>query len=99
MNPLLQQIEARFTEVLTRIGNGDDVPPSMALRLEGLLEAAEISGGADRRELDALLDAVHRRETGLGIEDRLGPQWRRLLPFPALPVFMDRAPVSPSTSD
>ena len=111
MDPLLQCIEDRYVALLRRLGAGDDAPPAMQLRLEGLLEAAVLTGTMDEASLDAWLEDLHQRERGCSLggdlctdhranhSADLRPGWRRAYVFPALPLFAARAPVSPSTGD
>lgn len=90
------EIETRLVEALERLAAGDDLPPAMRLRLEGLCEAAVLVGAADTRQIDALLETKARDLRGVDLRELLGPDWRAMHPFPELPIFMDRAPVSPS---
>lgn len=99
MDPLLAAIDDRFAGLLARIVRGEDVPPGQSLRLEGLLEAAVLSGLATPEALDRRLATAYEGTMGASIEEKLGDNWRELMPFPGLPLFMNRAPVSPSTPD
>lgn len=97
MEALRLEIERRMRDALARLAAGDDLPPAQGLRLEGLCEAAVLLGLASPEELDGLLDTACRDTNGRGLGDLLGPRWRELHAFPELPLFMQRAPVSPST--
>lgn len=99
MGALLEIIEDRYVELLERVKRGEDVPPGRALRLEGMLETAVLLELCDQTAIDQRLDALHRQVLGRPAAQLLGEDWREALPFPALPLFMDRAPVYPSTSD
>ena len=99
MNELVSEIERRLRAVYTRIVAGDDLPPALRLRLEGLLEAAVISGCASAGELQALLDNVHQAVAGESLAERYGADWRERFPFPEFPAWQQRAPVTPSTTD
>lgn len=99
MATLLEIIESRYVELLERIKRGEDVPPGRALRLEGMLETAVLLELCDQAALEQRLEALHREVLGCPAAQVLGEDWREALPFPALPLFMDRAPVYPSTSD
>lgn len=96
MNDLITEIETRLATALERLAAGDDLPPSLRLRLEGLCEAAVIVGAVDAQEIDALVEAQMKSLRGVDLRDALGADWRAMHPFPELPVYMDRAPVSPS---
>ena len=96
MSELLVEIEARLVGALERLAAGDDLPPALRLRLEGLCEAAVLVGAADTSHIDALLEAKTSDLRGVDLRELLGEDWRAMHPFPELPLFMDRAPVSPS---
>ncbi|WOJ96850.1 hypothetical protein R0137_16630 [Congregibacter brevis] len=99
MSKLYDEIRQRLTRQFQRVAEGDDIPPAARFRLEGLLEAAVISQEADKPALQALLAERHVAILGDTLEARLGEDWERWHPFPEIPVFLNRAPVSPSTSD
>lgn len=99
MQRLLQEIEQRLSGLFRRLSEGDDAPPSMVLRLEGLMEAAAILEQATPEALQELINAAHTTVNGESLDIRLGADWRRRYPFPQLPVIADRAPVYPSTKD
>lgn len=94
---LYTEIETRLRRLLERLAAGDDAPPGQRLRLEGLCEAAVLAGECDSAAIDELLDDLHRELRDRSLVEVLGDDWRRAHPFPELPLFMDRAPVSPST--
>jgi len=94
---LYPEIEGRLRRLLERLESGDDAPPGSRLRLEGLCEAAVLTGECDIAAIDELLDSLHRELRGPSLDAALGSHWRQAHPFPELPLFMDRAPVSPST--
>jgi len=81
------------------ISQNRDVPPGERWRLEGLLEAAALVGDADESALRALFVSLHEEVLGETVESRLGEYWERWHPFPQIPAYMSRAPVSPSTKD
>jgi hypothetical protein len=95
---LLETIEARLDDLLQGVADGYDAPPGPRLRLEGLCEAAVIAGAATAGELDRLIEERRRDILGASFAEVLGPDWRKHHPFPELPLFMERAPVVPSTS-
>lgn len=99
MDTLAEAVEERLVALFQRLHGGDDAPPAMRLRLEGLLEAAVLQGELTEASADVLIDAVHRQVFGEGLAARLGDGWRGAHPYPELPVFARRAPVSPSTGD
>lgn len=99
MSALLDEIRQRLVEQFQLIAKGRDVPPGSRWRLEGLREAAVITGDADEPVLKELFRSLHEEILGETVESRLGEHWEHWHPFPQIPVFMGRAPVSPSTSD
>jgi hypothetical protein len=99
MGSLESEIRQRLKEQFQLLARGDDAPPGPRYRLEGLMEAAVISGEVKKEVLRALLAQMHQDIFGEAIEARLGEDWEQWHPFPQIPAFALRAPVSPSTSD
>lgn len=96
---LQREIEARLRALLLRVAAGDDVPPGLRMRLEGLMEAAVLMGAATPESLHETLDGLHGEILGAPLAASLGDRWTELYPFPELPVFMQRAPVFRGTGD
>lgn len=99
MTKLRSLLLSRFEDIFKRLEAGEDVPPSLRLRTEGLLEALVLIEEATVDELDKILEDLHKVHRGASLTEELGADWRHLHPFPELPLWMDRAPVFPSTSD
>ncbi|MEM9758797.1 MAG: hypothetical protein AAF933_06170 [Pseudomonadota bacterium] len=99
MSALAEEIEVRLRRLLVDLAAGDDVPPGARLRLEGLCEAAVLTGELTNRDLDDLLERLHREYLATSLSASLGADWRVYHPFPELPLYMRRAPVSPSTPE
>jgi hypothetical protein len=99
MSKLLEEIEARLTTAMTRVASGDDLPPGQRFRLEGLMEAAVLTDAASESRLREMVERVHSGCFGLALVQRLWDGWEETHPFPSLPLYTERAPVSPSTSD
>lgn len=78
---------------------GDDVPPSLRLRAEGLMEAALLLGVATAKELDSAMDDCYQQNFGRTIEADFRADWRDFCPFPQIPAMGRRAPVYPSAPD
>jgi hypothetical protein len=97
MQLLLEEIESRCHTVFRQLARGEDAPPALRLRLEGLLEAARLVGAADEGALDALISRCYAEAWQRELEADHGPDWRSFYPFPQLPAFALRAPVFPST--
>ena len=91
---LLEEIDRRCAQLCRRIAAGEDAPPGQLLRLEGLREAAVLAALASEAELQGGLEAIYLRECGEPISVRCGHGWRDRYPFPEIPLFMRRAPVS-----
>ena len=96
---LQQVIAGRLRDLCTQVAAGDDVPPGSRLRLEGLREAALLTGCADAAELQAQMDDCFRDVLGESLTNLLGDDWQDRHPFPEVPLFMQRAPVSPGKDD
>ncbi|MEM1404238.1 MAG: hypothetical protein AAGG55_12965 [Pseudomonadota bacterium] len=99
MAPLLIEISHRLTMALEGLAAGDDFPPGQRNRLEGMLEAAVLERLATPASLDETLEALFLRIRGVSIAETLGEDWREFHPFPELPLYMNRAPVVPTTND
>jgi len=99
MQDLLQELKARWTSMFTALAAGDDLPPTLRLRAEGLMEAALLTGAASAEELDAGMDACYLQALGQSLADDFGEDWRDFYPFPQIPAMGLRAPVYPSTRD
>ena len=95
---LLREIESRWRRIFTTLAGGGDVPPSLRLRTEGMMEAALLSG-AGEEVLDAAMDRIYRQSYGHPIATDFGPEWRAFHPFPQIPAMGMRAPVYPSTAE
>lgn len=96
---LTEEVERRLNELLARLVAGDDAPPGAVLRLEGLREAAVLAGLWTEAEAQALLERRYAALCDESLAQSLGADWRERYPFPQLPLFARRAPVSPSTAD
>lgn len=99
MSTLGEEIRQRLSAQFQRIADGYDVAPGPRFRLEGLMEAAVLIGDCEENALRELIAELHRDIVGESLDARLGEDWQRWHPFPQIPMYMERAPVSPSTSD
>ncbi|MEQ8803180.1 hypothetical protein [Haliea sp.] len=99
MHKLMENIDQRLVDLLSRLAAGLDAPPGQRLRLEGLMEAARLVDVATETELRTLLESRYREAFGHSLEDDLGEDWRSFFPFPQIPAMARRAPVFPSTRD
>jgi hypothetical protein len=69
------------------------------MRLEGLREAAALSGVSSVEALQTMMDEVHRDVYGQTLVQRFGEDWTVYQPFPEIPAFSARAPVTVTTPD
>jgi len=94
-SPLLVELQRRWQAIFSQLRSGGEVPPSMRLRAEGLMEAVVLLKIADVAELQGSLAVVYAD----CFDEPLPPDWQDIFPFPQIPGFGLRAPVYPSTSD
>ena len=99
MKPLQTEIEMRLLALYQALAQGEDCPPGVQLRIEGLMEGAVISGECVQDAIDALLATCYQRTTGKALSITFGEDWRVFYPFPQIPVRASRAPVFPTTSE
>ncbi len=78
---------------------GDDVPPALRLRAEGMMESALLIQVATLEEIDDALAQCYRLAFGRPVAEDFGVDWREFYPFPQIPAMGRRAPVYPSTRD
>jgi hypothetical protein len=95
-----RELRARVAYLLRSLADGDDAPPALRFKAEGVAEAGLALGLASAGELATLLDAIYREGCGTTIGERF--------PYPAescidaartrvtLPFAMRRAPVYPA---
>ena len=99
MQPLISELETRWHQMFSALADGDDLPPGIRLRAEGVMEAAVLVGDAEPAEIDAAMDTCYRQAFGCSLEQEFGEGWRDFFPFPQIPAMARRAPVFPSTAD
>ncbi len=99
MEAIRAELEARWQTMLERAVAGDDLPPALRLRAEGLMEALVLAGAAEPAALTAAMAEAWERAVGQPLAATLGEDWETVHPFPAIPFYQARAPVVPSTSD
>jgi hypothetical protein len=99
MHVLETELEQRWRLMFVALAGGDDVPPSQRLRVEGMMEAADLLGIATREVLLVSMDDCYRDVNGSSIEEEFGTDWQDFFPFPQIPAMAKRAPVFPSTRD
>ena len=99
MDAIRKELEARWQAMLERAVAGDDLPPALRLRAEGLMEALALTGAAEPAALTAAMAEAWERAVGEPLAATLGEDWETVHPFPAIPFYQARAPVVPSTSD
>ena len=99
MDTLVEELRRRFQTIFMALAQGADVPPATGLRTEGMMEAALLAGQADATRLDRLMADCYLEATGRTLSADLGEGWRVNHPFPEIPLWMQRAPVVPSTGN
>ncbi len=99
MKKLQREIQARLAKMFASLAAGDDVPPALRLRAEGLMEAAVLVGESTAPELDELMDSCYLAAFESTIVSDFGDDWRDFYPFPQIPAMGRRAPVYPSTTE
>ena len=91
----LEELQQRWRFIFTSLVAGGEVPPSVRLRTEGMMETLVLMELATAAELQDAMASCYQQSYGEG----LPTDWRELFPFPQVPGFGRRAPVYPSTSD
>jgi hypothetical protein len=91
----LAELEERWRRMFSTLHAGGEVPPTLRLRTEGLMEALVLLELASIDELQAALARCYAESYGSPPRD----DWRELFPFPQIPGFGQRAPVYPSTRE
>lgn len=99
MKKLTETLEQRWSAMFTALAAGDDVPPSLRLRAEGMMESALLLGQASVAELDQVMDRCYQGAFQSSLAEDFGGDWREFYPFPQIPAMGLRAPVYPSTKD
>ena len=98
-NDLLAVIEQRMRDLIAEIHDGGNASPGSRFRLEGLLEAAVITGLGTEQHFWHRYLVLYRELTGEEGEALFGERWAQAGEFPALPVGGRRAPVYPTTKE
>lgn len=99
MDPIREELERRWQQMLERAAAGDDLPPALRLRAEGLMEALVLAGTVEPGALSAAMAEAWQQAMGEPLAAALGDDWESVHPFPAIPFYQARAPVVPSTGD
>jgi hypothetical protein len=99
MEILANELNQRWATMFKSLAAGDDVPPSMRLRTEGMMESALLLEHASMEEMDQAMGQCYREAFQRTITEDFGTDWREFYPFPQIPAMGLRAPVYPSTKD
>ncbi len=97
-NALLNEIDWRLRQFFAGQRDGRNSSPASRYQIEGLLEAAVLTGSASEPELWLRLSTVYTEIFGAAPEQQFGSPWENG-EFPAIPVCGVRAPVYPTTRD
>ncbi len=92
---LLEELDNRWRSIFSRLVEGGEVPPSLRLRTEGLMEALVLLELASVEELQSAMAVCYADYYSAP----LPVDWRELFPFPQIPGHGRRAPVYPSTHE
>ena len=96
---LKDELRGRWKHIFEAVVRGDDISLATRLRAEGLMEAAAILKIWEKDDQLRELKLTYCRVFGRGFEESFGFEWELLHPFPEIPVYVERAPVYPSTKD
>jgi len=99
MSVLLSELDTRWQQIFSALAGGNDVPPGLRLRTEGLMEAAVLAGAASQEQLTGQMARSYEAAFGRTLEQDFEDDWQDFFPFPQIPAMAKRAPVYPSTKD
>ena len=97
MDALRTELNQRWRKMFASLAGSEDVPPSLRLRAEGMMEAAVLLKIATTDELVRDMDRCYQSAYGRSIAEDFGEDWQDFFPFPQIPAMGTRAPVYPST--
>lgn len=87
------ELAQRWQNMLSAVAAGDDIPPGLRWRTEGMMEALVLLGTRSGGELQQAMADAYRKSLGRSLACDLGDDWQSGHPFPEIPFFMRRAPV------
>lgn len=99
MSPIVEELSRRWQLMFSELQRGDDLPPALRLRAEGMMEAAVLTGVATPGELQSLMAECYQAVSGASLAEKFGDDWADFFAFPQIPAMARRAPVYPSTKD
>lgn len=99
MNPIVEELSKRWQIMFSELQQGDDLPPGVRLRTEGMMEATVLLGIVSAEELQSLMAARYEEAFGTSLAEEFGVEWADFFVFPQIPAMARRAPVYPSTKD
>ena len=99
MQRIMDELRERWQGMFAALGTGEDLPPGLRLRTEGMMEAAVLLGAATEEELMFAMESCFGEPFRCQLMDAFNDDWRDFFPFPQIPAVMLRAPVYPSTQD
>lgn len=99
MNPIVEELTRRWQLMFGNLERGDDLPPGLRLRTEGMMEAAVLLELASEEELQTHMAASYEQVFGRSLGADFGADWATFFVFPQIPAMARRAPVYPSTKD
>lgn len=87
------EVTRRWQDMLSAVVAGEDIPPGLRWRTEGMMEALVLLDIRSGDELQQAMAEAYRQSLGRSLDSDLGADWRAGHPFPEIPYFMRRAPV------
>lgn len=99
MNAIQETLNDRWQRIFCAAATNLDIPPSLVLRAEGLMEALVLSRLSTQEDVWQAMAAVYQDSCGTTLEAEFGVDWSAVHPFPQIPAVMARAPVVPSTKE
>ncbi|MFN2328287.1 MAG: hypothetical protein ABR612_05175 [Chromatocurvus sp.] len=90
---LNNEVLRRWQDMLSALAAGDDIPPGLRWRTEGMMEALVLLGVHSGDELQQAMADAYQQSLGRSLETDIGADWQAGHPFPEIPFFMRRAPV------
>lgn len=99
MGDLMALLDERWQTLFQRLAAGEDAPPTLRLRTEGLMEAALVLELATEEALTARMAEHYQAAFGRSLEQHFDADWQLFFTFPQIPAMAHRAPVYPTTPD
>jgi hypothetical protein len=93
----LTELETRWRTIFAALAGGGEVPPTLRLRTEGMMETLSLLHIAEAQTQTQMMLKCYNDAFEQDLVATWGVHWQDLFPFPQIPGFGQRAPVYPST--